>query len=85
MSKVKIKLSKEYNIGGDVLSGEIELETPTMATMVDASSLCPPTNQIGFGVAIVAVVLAVPFNQVKAMNPKEFMALQDELKEILPN
>jgi len=85
MSKVKVVLSKEYEIGGDILAREIELDTPTMGTMVDAGSLCPPSNQIGFGVAIVAVVLKVPLNQLKEMSPDDFMSLQNDLKAILPN
>jgi len=85
MSKIKITLKQDYVIGGDTLSGEIELEAPTMGTMVDAGTLCPPSNPIGFGLAIVAVTLKVPMNQLKQMSPEDFMSLQEDLKDILPN
>jgi len=85
MAKVKVAFSKEYKFDKKVFQGESELNTPTMGTMVNAGELCPPTNQVGFSVAIVAVMLEVPFNLVKAMSPEDFMALKKDMKEILPN
>ncbi len=85
MSKIKIVLKEKYVIGGDELSGEIEIDTPTVGTMVDAGELCDPSNKVGFGVAILAVTLNVPYNQIRAMDVEKFMSLQVELKDILPN
>jgi len=85
MSKVTVVLKNKYTIGGDELSGEIEIDKPTVGTMIDAGELCSPQNQVGFGVAILAVTLKVPFNQIREMDTKAFMSLQEELKEILPN
>lgn len=85
MAKVKVKLTREYKIGGVILNRELELIAPTMATMIDAASLCSPSNKIGFGVAFLSIVLEKPFNQVKALEPKLFMDLQEDLKDILPN
>ena len=85
MKKTKIKLSQEYQIGGETLTGEIEIDEATVGTMVDAGELCSPQNQVGYGVATVAVVLKKPYNAIKQMSPKDFLNLQDDLKEILPN
>lgn len=85
MAKVKINLSKAYQIGGDSLEGMVEVDAPTVGTMIDAGELCSPANQVGYSVATVAVVLGKPYNALRAMPPDAFLSLQEDLKEILPN
>ena len=81
----KIQLKKTYKAGEQSIEGEIEIADSNMGVMVDAGELCSPENKIGFGLAIVAVMINVPYNQLKQMDPMEFMQLKDELGDMLPN
>ena len=85
MAKGKVTLSKVYTIGGVTLEGEMEVVAPDVGTMIDAAELCAPSNQVGYSVATIAVILGQPYNALRQMGPDAFLSLQEDLKEILPN
>jgi len=81
----KIQLEGTYKAGEQTISGEIEIADSSMGLMVDAGELCSPENKIGFGLAIMAVTIDVPYNQLKLMSTKDYLELKEELGDALPN
>ncbi len=84
MAKVKVKFDKKIEVGGKTLEGEVNIEKPNMGQMADACSLCPPTNQIGFTMAAVSVILDIPYNAMRAMNTDDYLEMLSVMEPHLP-
>jgi len=84
MAKVKVKFDKKIEVGDKTLEGEMEIEKPLMGEIIDAGSICPPSNPVGFGAAIICVVLDIPFNVIKKMDPSDFTSVMEVMAPVLP-
>lgn len=84
MAKVKVKFNKKIVAGGKTLEGEVEVEKPNMGAIIDAGNICPPTNPVGFGAAIIGVALNIPFNVIREMDPEDFTSVMKTMEPILP-
>lgn len=82
--KVQVTFEEKITLGDVVLEGEMSFDTPDMGVIIDAGSVCPPTNQIGFGAAVMGAIINVPYTLIRAMEPTEFMVLQTAMEPLLP-
>ena len=84
MQKVKVTFPTKMEIGGVTLEGEMSFSKPDMGVIIDAGSVCPPSNQLGFGAAVMGAIIDVPYASLRAMEPAAFMQLQKILEPLLP-
>ena len=84
MEKIKVVFSKKLEVGDKTFEGEMTFDKPNMGMIIDAGEICPPTNQIGFGAAIIGAIADVPYSVLREMEPEDFMSLQVAMEPLLP-
>ncbi len=84
MAKQEVTFSKKIEVGGKTFEGKMQFESPDMGVIIDVGQICPPTNQVGFGAAIIGAIVDVPYTSIRAMSPDEFMVLQAAMEPLLP-
>lgn len=84
MAKIEVTFSRKVKIGGRTFEGTIEIDKPLMGDMSDAADICSPKNPIGFGMAVIGVVLDIPYNLLREVDPDDFMVVQKAMSPIIP-